>query len=108
MSHSLTDKDTEKELVEQNRKILDKVQDFLSENNQLLLNAKRQAVTQSTMSDEENYFWEYYTEMLKVLNAGTVATLKVKKPLSHISGANQHGSVYAKVSTMIAHLPELQ
>ena len=108
MSHSLTDKDTEKELVEQNRKILDKVQDFLSENNQLLLNAKRQALTQSTMSDEENHFWEYYTEMLKVLNASTVATLKVKKPWSHISGFHQHGSVYAKVSTMIAHLPELQ
>ncbi len=55
LSRPFTDKDTEKELVEQNGKILDKLQHFLSENNHSLLNANCQAVTHSTMCDEEIY-----------------------------------------------------
>ncbi len=47
-------------------------------------------------------------EMLKVLIVGTVATPKVKKLWSHISSFLQQESLYARVSTVIAHLLELQ
>ncbi len=46
--------------------------------------------------------------MLKVLIAGTVATPKVKNLWSHINDSLQQESPYATVSTVIAHLPELQ
>ena len=55
LSRPLTNKDIEKKLVEQNRKILDKLQQSLSENNHSLLNANCRAVTQSSMCDEDNY-----------------------------------------------------
>ncbi len=46
--------------------------------------------------------------MLKVWIAGTLATAKVKKPWSHISGSLQQESLYATVGTVIGLLPELQ
>ncbi len=51
LSRPFTDKDTEKGFVEQNRKILDKLQHSLSENNYWLLNANCKAVTQSIICD---------------------------------------------------------
>lgn len=85
LSRPLADEDAEKELVEQNRRILDKLQQSLSENNHSLLNANCRAVTQSSMCDEDDYSWEHCTEMLKILIAGTIASPKVKKSWSHIS-----------------------
>ena len=74
LSRPLTDEDAEKELVEQNRKILDKLQHSLSENNESfesLLNASCQAVTQPIMCDEEKYSWDHCMNMFKILIAGT-------------------------------------
>ena len=85
LSRSFLDKDNEKELVEQNRKILDRLQHSLSENHHSLLNAICQAVPKSTMCDEEIHFLEHCTEILKVLIAGTTAIPKVKKLWSHIN-----------------------
>ena len=79
LSRPLIDEDAEKKLVEQNRKILDKLQQSLSENNHSLLNANYRAVTQSTICDENNYSREHCTKMLKVLIAGIIASPKLKK-----------------------------
>ena len=46
--------------------------------------------------------------MLKILIAGTVATSKVKKFWSHISDFLYQKSPYGTLSTVIAHLLELQ
>ena len=108
MSWPLTDEDAGKKLLEQNQKILDKLQQSLSEHNYSLLNANCRAVTQLIMCDEDNYSWEHCTEMLKVLIVGIVASLKVKKLWSHLSDSLYQESPYATVSTVIAHLPELQ
>ena len=105
---TLTDKDAEKELVERNRKILDKLQQSLLKNNHSLLNTHCQAVTQLTMCDMEIYSWEYCTEMLKILIVGTVISPKVKKFWSCISDSLHQESPYAIVSTVIAYLPKLQ
>ena len=60
------------------------------------------------MCDEDDYSWKHCTEMLKILIAGTVASPRVKKLWSHISNSLHQESPYATVSTVIAHLPELQ
>ena len=103
-----TDENAEKELFEQNWKILGKLQQSVSENNHSLFNANCRAVTQSTMYDEDNYSWEHYTEMLKILIAGTLASRKVKKLWSHISDSFYQESPYVIVSIVITNLPELQ
>ncbi len=54
-SHPLTNEDNKKELVEQNCKILEKLQHTLSEKNHLLLNTNSQAVIWSTVYDKNNY-----------------------------------------------------
>ena len=108
LSRPLTNEDAEKELVEQNRKIFDKLQHSLSENNESLLNASCQAVTQSTMCDKENYSWHHCMNMFEILIAGIVASSKVKKLWSHISNALYQESPYATVCTVIAYLLELQ
>ena len=51
----IANKDDEKKLVEQNHKILSKLQRSLSENKHFLLNVNYEAVTQSKMYDELNY-----------------------------------------------------
>ena len=56
LSRLITYEDAEKRLVGQNRKILNKLQHFLSQNIHSLLHVNCQAVTQSTICDEENYF----------------------------------------------------
>ena len=101
----LTYKDVEKNLLEQNRKILDRLQQSLSENNNSLHNANYLAVTKLTMCDEENYTWKHCTEMLKILIAGTVALPKVKKLWSLLIDSLHQESQYATVSTVIAHFP---
>ncbi len=73
-----------------------------------MLNAICQAVTKSTMCDEEIHFLEHCTEILKVLIGGTTATPKVKKLWSHINVFLQQESQYATISKVIAYLPELQ
>ena len=104
-----TDEDAEKDKVGQNRKILDKLQQSLSEDSHTLLNANCRAVTQPTMCDEDDYSWEHRTEMLKILIAGTVCNItKGEKTLGHISNFLHQESPYAAVSIVIAHLPELQ
>ncbi len=108
LSCSLTDKDTEKKVVEENRKILNKLQYSLWVDNHLLLDTNCQAVTQSTRCDEENYSLKHYTEMLKILIACIIATPKVKKLWSHLSGSLQQKSPYATVGTVIAHPLKLQ
>lgn len=108
LSRPLTDENSEKDLVEQNRKILDKLQQSLSENNHSLRNVNCRAVTKPIMCDEEKYSWEHCTGMLKILVAGTAASPKVKKLWSHISASLHQESPYAILSTVTAYLPELQ
>ena len=86
LSRSFIDEDTEKNWVEQNRKILDKRQHFLSKSNYSLLNINPQAVTQSTICNEKNYSWKHCIKRLKILIAGILVTLKLKRPWSLITG----------------------
>ncbi len=104
----MKDKYAEKELAEQNCKILDMLQYSLSKNNNSLLNANCWSVTQSTICDKDDYSWKYYTEILKILIADTVATPKVKKFWSPISDFFHRDSPYSTSSKLIALLFELQ
>ena len=56
LSQPLIDKKAENELVEQNQKILDKLQCSSLDNNDSLLNANCQAVIQQILCDEKYYF----------------------------------------------------
>ena len=60
------------------------------------------------MCDEENYSWDHFMNMFKILIADTVASPKVKKLWGHISNSLHQESLYAIVCTVIAYLPELQ
>ena len=82
-SRPFTDNDADKELVEQKGKILDKLQYSFFNNNQFLLHVNCCAVTQSTMSDEGNHSWKYFTEMLKIFITDKVNTLNLRGLWSH-------------------------
>ena len=83
----LIDEDAEKELVEQNWKILDQLKQSLSENNHSLLNANWWAVTKPIIYDKKNYSWKPCTEMLKILIASAVVSPKMKKLWSNLSNS---------------------
>ncbi len=60
------------------------------------------------MYPEDKYSWEYCTSILKILIASTVALLKTKKYLRHISDFLFLESPYSLIFTVIVHLLELQ
>lgn len=79
LSWPLKEKVAEKKLAKQNRKILDKIQQSLSKNNHPLLNTNYPVVMKPTICDKDNYFWEYCTQMLKIVIVGTITSPKIKK-----------------------------